>query len=147
MEALFATFGINGKLLLIQAVNFGVTAAVLWYFLFRPLFRVIAARRDTVAQGVADAEAAAKTKAEIEGSRASILSKAEKEAESVVERAVKEGKGERAAIVKGAQQNSEAIVADARAQAEELRRKAVADAEKDIARMAVLTAEKILKES
>ena len=146
MEALFATFGINAKLLLVQAVNFGVTLLVLWYFLYTPLLKMIAARKEKVAKGVADAEAAARTKAEIEASRSGVLSAAEKEAEGVVERAVEEGKGERATIVKNAQERSEALLLEARAQADEAKRRALADSEKDIARMAVLAAEKILKQ-
>ncbi len=145
MGSLFATFGINAQLLLIQAVNFGIVLLVLWYFLYTPLFKVIAERRDKVAKGVADAEAAARSKADIEASRSGILSAAEHEASAVVERAVEEGKGERAAIVKSAQERSDALLADARAQSEEAKRRALADSEKDIARMAVLAAEKILK--
>jgi len=147
MGALFSTFGINASLLLIQAVNFGVTLLVLTYFLYKPLLKAISARKEKVAQGVADAEAAGRSKAEIEASRSTILSAAEKEAEGVVGRAVEEGKGERAAIVKSAQERSETLLADARAQAEEAKRRALADSEKDIARMAVLAAEKILKQS
>lgn len=146
MGALFSTFGINASLLLIQAVNFGVTLLVLWYFLYTPILKVIRERKEKVAKGVADAEAAGRSKAEIEASRSGILSAAEKEAEGVVERAVEEGKGERAAIVKNAQERSEALLLDARAQADEAKRRALADSEKDIARMAVLAAEKILKQ-
>lgn len=147
MEALLSTFGIDWRLIVIQAVNFAAVLAVLYFFLFKPLGKMIALRQGKVAKGVADAEAAAQTRAEIDASRAGVLSAAEREAESVVGRAVEEGKGERAEIVKDAQKRSDSLMTDARAQAEELRRKALADSEKDIARMAVLAAEKILKEN
>ena len=49
--------------------------------------------------------------------------------------------------MKNAQERSETLLADARAQAQEAKRRALADSEKDIARMAVLAAEKILKQS
>jgi F-type H+-transporting ATPase subunit b len=147
MGQLFATFGINPTLLLTQAVNFAAAMFVLWYFLYKPLLKVLAERREKIAKGVADAEAAAKAKEETEKERSGILSAAEKEAEAVVARATEEGKTEGRALVKNAQGQSDTILADARAQAEELKRTALSQSEKDIARMAVLAAEKILKQS
>lgn len=147
MSALFSTFGIDGKLLLIQAVNFGAALLVLWYFLYRPLLKVISERRENIARGVADAKAAADARAKTEHERAGILSSAEKEAEAVVAKAVNEAKAERADIVKKAQERSDALLADARASAKEARRRALAESEKDIARMATLAAENILKQS
>lgn len=145
MEALLSTFGIDWRLIVIQAVNFAAVLAVLYFFLFTPLLKMLAERKEKIAKGIADAEAAERTRQEIDASRTGILSAAEREAEGVVARAVDEGKGERTAIVKNAQERSEALLAEARAQAEEAKRKALADSEKDVARMAVLAAEKILK--
>ena len=45
MQQLFAAFGINWKLLLIQGINFSVLLAILSYFLYRPLMKVIDERR------------------------------------------------------------------------------------------------------
>ena len=145
MEALLSTFGIDWRLIVIQTVNFAVVLAVLYFFLFKPLLKMLAERKEKIAKGIADAEAAERVRLEIDASRSGILSAAEREAEGVVARAVEEGKGERTAMVKNAQERSEALLAEARAQAEEAKRKALADSEKDVARMAVLAAEKILK--
>lgn len=144
MGELFGTFGINGPLLLTQAVNFGIALLVLWFFLFKPLMKVIAERRDKIAQGVADADAAAKKVEEVERERAGIITKAEREAEDAVAKGVEEGKKERAGIVERAQSQSDTILSDARAQAKELERRAQKEAEKQIAQTAILAAEKIL---
>ncbi|MBI3573643.1 ATP synthase F0 subunit B [Candidatus Kaiserbacteria bacterium] len=147
MSALFAAFGIDWRLLLVQGVNFSILLLGLWYFLYRPVMKMLKARADVVAKGVKDAEQAAKNVTETESAKIGILSKAEKEAETIVGNAVLEGKNERAAIVKSAQDRADAALLDARAQAEELQRKALAQSQKDIARIAVLAAEKILKQS
>lgn len=144
MGELFGTFGINVPLLLTQAVNFGVALIVLWLFLFKPLMKVIAERRDKIAQGVADAEAAAKKVEEVERERAGIITKAERDAEDAVAKGVEEGKRERAGIVERAQSQSDTILSDARAQAKELQRQAEKAAEKQVAQAAILAAEKIL---
>ena len=144
MGALLSTFGINVNLLLIQAVNFGVTLVVLWYFLYRPLIKVIAQRKSVIAKGVTDAALAAETRAKTEEEKASIMAAAELRAEAVVARAADEGKAERAAIVKAAQERADAALKDAELQAVEARRRALQDSEKEIARTAILAAEKIL---
>jgi len=146
MAALFATFGINPSLLLIQAVNFAVVLAVLWWFLFRPLNKILAKRRDTIAKGVEDASAAAAERAKTEAARAGILSSAEREAEGILARAVEEGKSEQKTLVKKAQERSETLLAEAAKEAEEARRSALRESEKDIARLATLAAEKILSQ-
>jgi F0F1-type ATP synthase membrane subunit b/b' len=45
MGDLFAAFGINWKLLVIQAVNFGVLLLALWYFLYTPVLTMIDERK------------------------------------------------------------------------------------------------------
>ena len=56
MSELFAAFGVYWKLLLVQAVNFGVLLAILSYVLYRPILRMIDARQKRIAEGVATAE-------------------------------------------------------------------------------------------
>ncbi|TAJ14386.1 ATP synthase F0 subunit B [Patescibacteria group bacterium] len=144
MGELFSTFGLDVRLLVIQSVNFGITLLVLWYFLYRPLLKIMAERKEKIAKGVQDAEEAERTRKSTEDARSGILTSAEQEAANLMDRAVGEGKDERAKIVKMAQERSDALVADARAEALELQRKALQDSEKEVTRMAILAAEKIL---
>lgn len=144
MGELFSTFGLDVRLLVIQSINFGITLLVLWYFLYRPLLKIMAERKEKVAKGVHDAEEAEKVRKATEDARSGILTSAEQEAVNLMDRAVGEGKDERAKIIKMAQERSDALVADARAEALELQRKALKDSEKEVTRMAILAAEKIL---
>ena len=64
MEQLFEAFGIDWKLLLAQAVNFGVLFVALTYFLYKPVLKTLDERKQKVAKGVTDAEAAEKMLAE-----------------------------------------------------------------------------------
>ncbi len=41
MEALIEAFGINGKLLLAQSVNFGLLVAGLTFFLYKPVSKKV----------------------------------------------------------------------------------------------------------
>ncbi|MBY0539091.1 ATP synthase F0 subunit B [Patescibacteria group bacterium] len=144
MDALIEAFGINGKLLLAQSVNFGLLVAGLTFFLYKPVLKILKERQELIEKGVRDAEQASSNALEAEKQRKEVLAAAEREAEDRVQKSVEVGKEERAKIVERAQAQSEALLKDAELQAAELSRKALKESEKGIARAAILAAEKIL---
>lgn len=144
MDALIEAFGINGKLLIAQSVNFGLLVAGLTFFLYKPVLKMLKERQDLIDKGVRDAEEASRNALAAEKQRKEVLAAAEREAEERVQKSVDVGKEERAKIVERAQAQSEALLKDAELQAAELSRKALKESEKEIARTAILAAEKIL---
>jgi F-type H+-transporting ATPase subunit b len=147
MEQLFETFGIDWKLLLAQIVNFGVLAAGLTYFLYRPVMKTLDDRRAKVAQGIEDAEEASEKLANADALAAEAVKGAETEAEGIVASAREFAGGEKERIVGEAQARAAQVAQDAEARAETLRAAALRDSEREIARLAVLAAEKVLRES
>ena len=145
MEQLIAVFGLDWKLLLGQIINFAVLLGVLSYFLYTPVMKMLKDRADAIASGLRAAEAAHVEREAVGAERGSIIAEAHHNAESIVARAEDEGKGERAAIIKAAQERADAVVRDAELEAEETKRAALRESEAEIARTAVLAAEKILK--
>ena len=145
MSELFAAFGINWKLLLVQAFNFGLLLLALWYFLYTPVLKMIDDRREKIAEGVQNAEAAARRLAEAKMEGEGIVGAASREAEGIV--AVARSRAEEKAdeIVKEAGSRAEAALKDAAARAEEAKRQALKGSEREIARAAMLAAEKILR--
>lgn len=146
MSELFAAFGINWKLLLVQAFNFVLLLGVLWYFLYDPLLKMIDDRRKKIAEGVHDAEEAARKLADAKKEGEGIVGGASREAESIV--AAARGRAEEKAqeILAGAESRAEATLKDASARAAEAKRQALKESEREIARAAMLAAEKILRE-
>lgn len=147
MGDLVAAFGIDWHLLIAQSVNFVLLVAVLGYFVYGPVMKMLADRAHKIAQGLKDAEAAGKEREAVAAERGAIISEAQHEAEKIVARAQDEGKNERNAIVKSAQDRAAQVVKDADLAAEEAKRKALKESEAEVARAAVLAAEKILKNS
>jgi F-type H+-transporting ATPase subunit b len=146
MQALFAAFGLNGALLLEQAVNFALILIVLTYFLYKPVMKMIADRQAKVAQGVLDAERAAEKLATADTVAAEKVSVAESEADGIVAGARETATTEKARIMKEAEARAAAVAADADARAKETAAKSLRDSEKEIARLAVLATEKVLRE-
>lgn len=145
MSELFAAFGLNWKLLLIQGLNFGILLLVLWRYLYTPVLKMIDERRAKIAEGVQKADAADKKLSDAATEGKGIVASASKEAESLVAAGRTRAGEEAAEIVKRSQHEAEQILADAAARAEEARRQAMAAGEKEIARAAMLAAEKILE--
>lgn len=144
MTELFTTFGLNAKLLLIQAVNFGVLLSALTYFLYKPLMNTIDERRRKIAEGVEAAEAASQRLADADAESKELVGAGAREAEGLVAAARIRAEEKGGEIVKGAEAKAEAVLRDAAARAEEAKRQALSESEREIAKAALLAAEKIL---
>jgi F-type H+-transporting ATPase subunit b len=144
MDSLLDAFGINGQLLIAQAVNFGVLLVALWYFLYRPVMKTLDARAKKIAQGVEDAERAGQKLASADIEAAEAVAKADAEASEIVASARTAGTSEKTRIVKEAEARAVSIAADAEARATEAAAKTLRDSEKEIARLAVLAAAKAM---
>jgi len=146
MQELFATFGVNWKLLLIQALNFGALLAILTYFLYKPILRIIDERREKIAEGVRTAEAASRRLEEAKTEGEQLVGGAAREAESIIATARTRADERASEIVKGAETRAASTLSDAAERAEEAKRQALKESEREIARAAMLAAEKILRE-
>ncbi len=147
MDQLLETFGVDWKLLLAQIVNFGVLFIALTYLLYKPVLKTLDERKAKIAQGVLDAERAAEAAATADADAAKVVKGAETEAEGIVSSARDLAGSEKARILKEAETRAAAVASDADARAKEVAAKALRDSEKEIARLAVLAAEKVLRDS
>ena len=112
LEKIASTFGVDWPHLVAQIISFGIVCVVLYLLAYKPILKILEARREQIAGGLANA---AKIKAEltrIEAERLGILTKADGEGKQLIE---------------------EARAAAARVQAEETR-KAIAAAEQIVVR-------------
>jgi len=146
MDQLIQAFGIDTKLIVIQIINFVVLVAVLSYFLYKPLLKVLTEREEKITQGIKDAEAAATAKAEADDEKKAILTKAHSEAEEVAVRAKESADEKAASIAAAADEKAASIVTAAEQKAVDIKDQAHKDSEAEIAKLAVLAAEKVLQE-
>lgn len=147
MQEILTTFGIDWRLIVIQIFNFALLLALLWYFLYKPVLAMLDARKEKIEQGVRDAEAAGEKLAVAEEEKAQILKAAHGSAEEVLARAKTAATEKGAEVLADAAQKSERVLADAALKAREIEERARKESENEIARMAILAAEKILKKS
>jgi len=142
MSDLFAAFGIDWRLLLVNGVNFGLLLLGLWYFLYKPLTSMLEARRQKMADGIRDAEAAAHELRKIEEARTDLLAQAGKEAETLVSRARALGAEKQRALVEAGEANAATLLTEAAAQAVQLKEEAIAQSKQEVAKLIVLGIER-----
>ncbi len=144
MEQILTTFGIDWRLLLINAINFGLVLLVLWYFLYTPITRMLEERRKKVIQGVHDAQAAQDELAAIAHVRAQTLADTGKEADRILSRAQSAGLAKERELIVEAEGAAESVLTDAHKEAKALKAEAIEESKEAVARMIVLGVEKML---
>lgn len=147
MDALFSAFGVDAKLLLAQGVNFAILFVVLWMLLYKPVMKTLDERAKKIAQGVEDAERAAEKLAGADTEAAKVVAHADAQAAEALATAREAAAGERTRLVKDAEARAEAIAKDADSRAKEASAKMLRESEKEIARLAILAAAKVVEKN
>jgi F-type H+-transporting ATPase subunit b len=145
MQQLLSAFGIQWSLLLAQAVNFAVVLVALSYFLYKPVTRALDERKKVVGQGVLDAQLAAEKLAHADGEAQSRVHAAEASAEEIISTAREAASEQRTKLIKDAEARAAAVAKDAEARAQEVAAKSLRESEKEVARLAILAAEKVMR--
>ena len=87
IEEIARTFGVDWAHLIAQMISFGIVCGVLYLLAYKPILRMLAARREQIASGLANA---AQIKAELSrdrGSALEVLARAEEEGRLLIEEA------------------------------------------------------------
>ena len=114
VDELIRIFGIDWKLLLAQAVNFGVLLAVLWKFAYKPILAILRKRREDIEKGMLDARKAGEKLAGITALQAEKLEEARREALEIVNRAEALARQQKDEIMAAAASRGETLIAEAR---------------------------------
>lgn len=146
MDALIHAFGIDWKLILVQGVNFAVLAVLLTVLLYRPVLKIVREREEFITKGVRDAEAATALKEKLEVDRVELLKAAESEAKSVVAATRETAEVLRKDLRTKAEEEAARVLKDAELRAAEDLRAARVAGQREAARLALLAAERLLKE-
>jgi F-type H+-transporting ATPase subunit b len=87
IEEVARTFGVDWIHLGAQSVSFGVVCIVLWALAYKPILRMLEARRQQIAAGLANAEKIKAELARIEAERQAVLRAAGDEGRHLIEEA------------------------------------------------------------
>jgi F-type H+-transporting ATPase subunit b len=139
IEQVARTFGVDWPHLGAQIVSFGIVCAVLYLLAYKPILRMLEARRQQIASGLANAE---KIKAEltrIEAERKAVLMKADAEGKQLIEEARAAAARVQAQETEKAIAAAEQIMVRAREATERDRARMLAELKQEVGRLVVQT--------
>lgn len=131
--------GIEWKILVAQTISFSIVFFVLWRFAYRPIFAMLQARREKIAEALANAE---KTKADVartEVERQKILADAGDRANKLIEEGRQAAARVREEETQKAIAAAEQIVTKAREAAVQERAQMLAQLKREVGRLVVQT--------
>jgi F-type H+-transporting ATPase subunit b len=146
MESLIDTFHIDAKLIIAQAVNFGVAFLVLYFFALKPLFKTMAERSGKISKGLSDAKESEEKLAGAKKAYENELAKAKIESAAIIEKAVKIGEEKKEEMMEKIKMEVSSFVRQEKEKIKAERAEAAHEIKKEIAGLVALSVEKILEE-
>lgn len=144
MESIISTFHIDWKIIIAQAVNFGVVFIVLYIFALKPLSKLMAERSEKISKGIDNAKTNAmileKTRAEYEEA----LLRARVEADKIFQDGKKEAEAKKMLMLEEAKSEVAIVVENGKKMLEAEKVKMVQEAKKEVVILAMKATEKLL---
>jgi F-type H+-transporting ATPase subunit b len=131
--------GIQWKILFVQTISFSIVFFVLWRFAYKPIFSMLEARREKIAEGLANAEKIKAELAHTEAERKRILAQAGDVANQMIEEGRKAAARVREMETQKAIAAAEQIAIKAREAAAQDHARMLADLKREVGRLVVQT--------
>lgn len=131
--------GIQWKILLAQTISFSVVLFFLWRFAYRPVFAMLEARRQKIAESLANAEKIKAQLAKTETDRQAVLSQAGDLADKMIEEARAAASRVREVETQKAIAAAEQIIAKAREATTQDHDRMLAELKREVGRLVVQT--------
>ncbi len=131
--------GIQWRALLAQTISFSVVFYVLWRFAYKPIFSMLEARREKIAESLANAEKIKGDVARTEAERQKILADSGDQANKLIEEGRQAAARVRETETQKAIAEAEQIVTKAREAAAQERAQMLAQLKREVGRLVVQT--------
>ena len=139
LEKVATTFGVDWPHLIAQIVSFAIVCAVLYFTAYTPILKMLAARREQIAAGLANAEKIRAELAKIEAGRQAARRQADAEGKVLIEEARAAAARVLAEETRKAVAGAEQILARAHEAAERERARMLAELRHEVGRLVVQT--------
>ena len=140
-----AQLGINLNFLIAQIIHFLILLFVLRLLLYRPMLNMLNTRRERIQASLAEAERVRQEAAQARQDYERQLEEERRRSQDAAQKAIQEAQKARERIIAQAQQEAEEILARARSEALRERERAMAELHDQVADLAVLASEKIVR--
>lgn len=145
MDSFIQTFHIDWKILIAQAVNFGIVFAVLWLFAYKPVKKLMKERSDKIARGVNDAKQNKELLEKTQKAYDDVLAKARIESNEIFQQGKQEAEKNKAVIIESAQEEVAIMIKNGKKSLDAEKEKMLDQVKKEIISLVVKATEKLLE--
>lgn len=146
MGSLIETFHVDVKLIIAQMINFAIVFAVLYWFAFKPLTKVMSGRSEKIEKSLADAEKIEEKLAQTKVEFNKTISEAKQAANIILEKAAAEAEIKKQETVVRAKEEIGAIINQEKQKMQLEKAATLKEIRKEAATLIIATAEKFLGE-
>jgi len=143
MESIISTFHVDWKIIIAQAINFGVVFFVLYMFALKPLIKLMIERTEKIGKGLDDAKTNATTLARTKQEYEEMLTKARVEAQKIFEVGKKEAQAKKDAMLIETKIEVSNMIDNGKKMLDTEKLKMVADAKREVAMLATVAVAKL----
>ena len=144
MESIISTFQIDWKIIIAQAINFGIVFFILYRYALKPLSRLMAERSDKIAKGIDDAKTNASMLERTETEYKAALAAAKAEANKIFQEGKKEAEVKRMEMIEDTKKEVAGMIENGKKVLDAEKLKMVEEAKSEIASIALKAVEKLL---
>ncbi|MCE9585223.1 ATP synthase F0 subunit B [Candidatus Nomurabacteria bacterium] len=146
MDSIITTFHIDWKIVIAQALNFGIVFAVLFYFAIKPLHKLMQERSTKIEKGIDDAKTNADLLKATTEEYEKAIAKARIEANEIFDKNKKEAEKKKAEILEQAQKEMIETIENGKKIIEAERVKMLGEVKNEVAGLVLQATEKVLAE-
>ncbi len=139
IEQIASTFGVDWTHLISQMISFSIVCALLYWFAYKPVLKMLATRRELIAQGLANSEKIAAELAKTEAERQEVLARANVESTRLIEEARAAAARLREQETQKATSAAEQIISKAQEAAAQDHARMLAELKRDVGRLVTRT--------
>jgi F-type H+-transporting ATPase subunit b len=139
VEKIARTFGVDWPHLTAQFISFAIVCAALYWLAYKPVLRMLEARRQQIAQGLANTEKINAALANIESQRKDVMAEAQAQSARLIAEAREIAKRLQEQETQRAVAAAEQIVVKAREAAEQEHARMLAELRREVGRLVIQT--------
>jgi F-type H+-transporting ATPase subunit b len=147
MSALVQGLGISWPTLIAQIVNFGILFAILYFFAFKRVLKILDERSHKVRDSIAQTEMVRQQAAQAEEETRKKIEAASREGQAIVTRAVKAGEEIRAQAQQQARLDGETLINRAKGEIQQERDEAIGELRREFADLTITAAERVIEKT
>lgn len=146
MENLIEAFHLDIRLIIAQAINFAIVFGVLYWFAFKPLVKIMAARSDKIAKSLAEAKQIEEKLLETKAEFNKTIAEAKKQSGLILEKAAADAEAKKQATIVRAKEEIGQIINQEKQKMQTEKARTLKEIKKEVADLVVAAVEKVLGE-